>query len=312
MGPAAISHRRRLRTAALASLWPLALAFAIAPPAATALYLGGAFGHTLPEPYAMLAVSHRAPPEPLAKPTPVSPCPVDMVPVDNFCIDRFEAHLMRVDAHGKEQHHPHNQRPISGQYYRARNRAGVRPQAYINRHEASRACTLAAKRLCTFSEWRRACQGNNRTLYPYGNLERPGRCNTGKLHLLAQQFGRNPARWSYEKHLNAPILATLPGYLAAANDYSACAAPEGAHDLVGNLHEWVSTEASSALVERLEREGVRRRDQPWRRQNGVFLGGFFSTRNELGPGCLYTTYAHRPDYHDYSTGFRCCAPRAPR
>ena len=41
--------------------------------------------------------------------------------------------------------------------------------------------------------------------------------------------------------------------------------------------------------------------------NAVFMGGFFSTRAELGPGCLFTTVAHDAGYHDYSTGFRCCA-----
>jgi hypothetical protein len=37
------------------------------------------------------------------------------------------------------------------------------------------------------------------------------------------------------------------------------------------------------------------------------MGGFFSTHEQLGPGCKYVTYAHEPSYHDYSTGFRCCA-----
>jgi hypothetical protein len=26
-----------------------------------------------------------------------------------------------------------------------------------------------------------------------------------------------------------------------------------------------------------------------------------------GDGCSYKTVAHDADYHDYSTGFRCCA-----
>ena len=26
-----------------------------------------------------------------------------------------------------------------------------------------------------------------------------------------------------------------------------------------------------------------------------------------GAGCLYATTAHAQSYHDYSTGFRCCA-----
>jgi len=41
--------------------------------------------------------------------------------------------------------------------------------------------------------------------------------------------------------------------------------------------------------------------------NGVFMGGFYSTSNQQGQGCGYITIAHGPRYHDYSTGFRCCA-----
>ena len=36
------------------------------------------------------------------------------------------------------------------------------------------------------------------------------------------------------------------------------------------------------------------------------MGGFYSTANQHGAGCYYTTIAHEPSYHDYSTGFRCC------
>jgi hypothetical protein len=37
------------------------------------------------------------------------------------------------------------------------------------------------------------------------------------------------------------------------------------------------------------------------------MGGFYSTTDQHGAGCAYTTIAHEPSYHDYSTGFRCCA-----
>lgn len=40
---------------------------------------------------------------------------------------------------------------------------------------------------------------------------------------------------------------------------------------------------------------------------GVFKGGFFVDAKINGPGCFYATTAHAQIYHDYSTGFRCCA-----
>ena len=79
----------------------------------------------------------------------------------------------------------------------------------------------------------------------------------------------------------------------------------------GNLHEWVSSTVTEDFVERMEEEAFERDfervEQPYVVGNGMFLGGFYSTTNQHGPGCFYTTIAHEPTYHDYSTGFRCCA-----
>ena len=53
--------------------------------------------------------------------------------------------------------------------------------------------------------------------------------------------------------------------------------------MVGNLHEWV--------------------DDP----DGTFQGGYYLDTHQHGDGCNYRTPAHDIYYHDYSTGFRCCA-----
>ena len=53
--------------------------------------------------------------------------------------------------------------------------------------------------------------------------------------------------------------------------------------MMGNLHEWTSDPA------------------------GTFRGGFYVDTVINGDGCLYRTTAHDVSYHDYSTGFRCCA-----
>jgi hypothetical protein len=76
----------------------------------------------------------------------------------------------------------------------------------------------------------------------------------------------------------------------------------------------VSDTVDQAYVDALLAERHERRRQPWHEGNGVFMGGFFSTTSELGPGCEFTTIAHEPAYHDYSTGFRCCrdAPKPPK
>jgi hypothetical protein len=238
-----------------------------------------------------------------AEPTP---CPEGMARVQRFCIDRFEAQLWAPGPDGVLAPLPHNQRPPQGVRFEARSLPDVLPQAYINRIEAAAACKNAGKRLCSMREWRRACEGRGGAHWPYGHKGIAGRCNHEKPHLLSIKFGPDARRWKYEM-FNDPSLNVEPGFLAKTGEYAGCATPEDVHDLVGNLHEWVSDMVDAELVAKMDAEEVERRDQPWKEGNGVFMGGFFSTADQHGPGCTFTTIAHEPRYHDYSIGFRCCA-----
>ena len=248
-----------------------------------------------------------SPPLPPAAP---SPCPEGMARVDDACIDRYEAHLVTRGPGGERARHPHFLRPEEGVVYEARSEPGVFPQAYISRVESAAACAEAGKRLCTRREWQRACtyraEGSPRTAYPYGDRWQPGRCNAEKPHLLTLRFGADPNRWRYAQ-FNDPSLDQEPGFLARSGAYEGCVGDAGVYDLVGNLHEWVSDTADAAFEARLRSEGVARSFQYYRPGNAVFMGGFYSTHAELGPGCTFTPDAHEPGYHDYSTGFRCCA-----
>ncbi|WP_437763639.1 SUMF1/EgtB/PvdO family nonheme iron enzyme [Sorangium sp. So ce281] len=297
---------------------PAAASALTAPASAGSAYAGATIpGSAAPDPAQITVSPSAAPaetpplsstgvPPPAPHAPPPGPCPADMALVGGFCIDRYEAHLV-VDAGGELAVHPHFKRPEPGVRYLARSTAGAFPQAYISRVEAKAACVAAGKRLCTRREWQRACRGNGAHRYPYGPRGERGRCNTGKPHLLREVFGEHPpGGWSYERHFNSPDLDQKPGFLARSGEHAGCASELGVHDMVGNLHEWVGDMVDRELVMRMSTEGVERRDQPWHEGNGVFMGGFFSTTSELGPGCYFTTIAHEPAYHDYSTGFRCC------
>jgi hypothetical protein len=242
----------------------------------------------------------------LAPPAEKGPCPEGMALVQRFCIDRFEAQLVSKDEAGVPTPLPHNKTPPNDVRYEARSVGDVMPQGYINRNEATLACKNAGKRLCTMREWRRACQGKASSTYPYGRKLVAGRCNHQKAHLLSIRFGSDPKRWTYEM-FNDPSLDVEPGFLAKTGSYDGCATSDDVRDMVGNLHEWVSDTVDAELVEKLEGEDVERKSQPWKEGNGVFMGGFFSTADQHGPGCTFTTIAHEPAYHDYSIGFRCCA-----
>jgi formylglycine-generating enzyme required for sulfatase activity len=85
--------------------------------------------------------------------------------------------------------------------------------------------------------------------------------------------------------MNDPALNQVDGTLARTGDRAGCTNGYGVFDMVGNLHEWIAD------------------------PNGTFLGGYYQDVSSFGhgEGCGYFTTAHQANYHDYSTGFRCCA-----
>lgn len=243
-------------------------------------------------------------------PLPAQPCPPEMAHIGKYCIDRWEAHLL-AHAETGTRRHPHYLRPDDeGVTYEAQSAPGVYPQAYISRHEAQAACQQAGKRLCNWLEWRRGCQGGKWWRYPYGHRMRAEACNHTKVHLFGQLFGKDPRRWKQED-FNSPRMNQEPGFLSKTGEYEDCVSPDGIYDAVGNLHEWVIDRVTVPFMNQLYAEEVYRAKQPWRDGNGMFLGGFYSTRGQHGPGCYFTTAAHGPGYHDYSTGFRCCRDAEP-
>jgi formylglycine-generating enzyme len=223
--------------------------------------------------------------------------------VDSFCIDRYEAYLVTMDQPSQPGQPVSPFGPPSAAHrYAARSAAGATPQGYISRNDAAEACRNAGKRLCGAQQWHKACGGTQGTRYPYGSKEVRGRCNTGKLYLPTKLFGSIPLS---SVDLNNPKLNQEPGGLAKSGEYAECVNDYGLFDMVGNLHEWVADESNSALSKKIPIPYGQGRMGP--RGSGVFMGGFFSSMSEHGHGCNYVTTHHAPDYHDYSTGFRCCA-----
>jgi hypothetical protein len=130
---------------------------------------------------------------------------------------------------------------------------------------------------------------------------RPGtRKKTDKPAARASASKRAPAKTSTRpasvepsvwNQLNDPRLGQVEGALARTGSHEACVNGFGAVDMVGNLHEWVKTDPAAV--------------------HGTFAGGYYLDTSLNGDGCQYRTTAHAHDYHDYSTGFRCCAEPKP-
>jgi hypothetical protein len=203
------------------------------------------------------------------------------------CVDLYEAALLqRTDA--GETPWPFNQTvdALPAGEVRAVPAGGVKPQAYLSGVQADAACRASGKRLCTVTEWMAACQGPAGNLYPYGSTYQKGWCNEGRAtNPVIDLFGPNATFDSTE--MNDPRLDELPNTVASGGAFDRCRSEVGAFDMHGNLHEWIEATTPSG--------------------RGIFKGGFFVDAKLNGPGCSYATTAHAKSYHDYSTGFRCCA-----
>jgi sulfatase modifying factor 1 len=218
---------------------------------------------------------------------PAAPaCPTEMEPIGGrFCIDRYEASTLEIKEDGTTT--PHSPfLPVTGLRVKAISKKSVYPQAYISRNEAMAACAEAGKRLCSDSEWVTACKGPSATTYPYGNERKQGYCvDTNRVAPLARLFDRR-GRYQYEP-MNDPRLNQIAGTVAETGSFGRCTNSFHVYDMVGNVHEWTSN------------------------KGGTFRGGYYLDTRINGEGCNYRTVAHPGTYHDYSTGFRCCADAPP-
>ncbi len=210
-------------------------------------------------------------------------CPEGMADIDGrFCIDRYEATLMDVLANGEERAHSPFDPVARLSRVRAVSARSVFPQGYISAVEAQRACNESGKRLCGVAEWGKACRGPDPRSFGYADRREPGRCNDNGKNPVLSLYGRGHWNWST---MNQPVLNQQDGTLAKTGDHAGCTNAYGVFDMVGNLHEWVSD------------------------PSGTFYGGYYQDVSSKGhgEGCGYLTTAHEARYHDYSTGFRCCA-----
>jgi len=202
-----------------------------------------------------------------------------------FCIDRWEAQVVEIRGRKEIAHTP--TQPVTNLQVKAVTRAGVMPQAYISRNEAEAACKASKKRLCSGDEWEHACQGRVPTTFPYGDERKAGYCNDGgraPLASLHPELGEDV--YASSEALNDPRINQAENTVAKTGSFAKCKNTFGVYDMVGNLHEWVSDVQGS---------------------RGTFRGGYYQDTHINGDGCKYRTVAHDPNYHDYSTGFRCCA-----
>ncbi len=221
------------------------------------------------------------------------PCPTGMAhvtlaeatPPRSFCIDKWEGSIVEIQGSREVSHSPYE--PVTKLNVKAVTRAGVVPQGYISKNEAEAACKAAKKRLCTGEEWLTACRGKKPTNFPYGDERKDGYCNdSGRVPLASLYPGQGDAVYASAEAMNDPRINRAPNTVAKTGDFGKCKNAWGVFDMVGNLHEWTADVNGT---------------------HGTFRGGYYQDTHLNGDGCKYKTVAHDVSYHDYSTGFRCCA-----
>lgn len=268
-----------------------------APPADSAAPAESAA--TQPSPAPQPGAAKAAPPQALTatlQPVWQATCPAEMTAVTrikaSFCVDRFEGSLERVTQGGRSPW-PHNE-SIDGREreFVAVSVKGRRPQGYISGDQAAKVCGAAGKRLCANDEWVTACRGPEVTKYPYGNKRTANTCNNRfkvlDHHPVPRLWKKDPTgdeaiKMWHPSFMNDKRLLLFDHTTLPTGQLEGCTNAYGVYDMVGNLHEWVAD------------------------SDGTFMGGFFMDTYQNGEGCGYRTIGHGSEYHDYSTGFRCCA-----
>jgi formylglycine-generating enzyme len=215
-------------------------------------------------------------------------CPAEMALVEGrVCVDRWEATIVERAGSSERAWSPFLAIDGHESHMRAVSRAGVVPQAYISGEQAARACHASGKRLCRIDEWEAACRGPAKTAFPYGEERRARVCNDDVryVHPVAEiaQLLSVKREEMWHDMMNSPLINQLEDGLLPAGERSFCTNGYGVYDMVGNLHEWIDD------------------------ADGTFRGGYYMDTSRNGDGCSYRTTAHDFTYHDYSTGFRCCA-----
>jgi hypothetical protein len=106
------------------------------------------------------------------------------------------------------------------------------PRTGVTYEQAAALCEERGRRLCSPSEWERACGGGKGRKLPYGSTVMQGLCNTASIAGFAQNI----------------VLSGM---------WERCVTPAGVADMVGNVGEWVGDcSVRGGDVSTMEREAT--------------------------------------------------------
>jgi formylglycine-generating enzyme required for sulfatase activity len=196
--------------------------------------------------------------------------PIHRVYLDAFYIDTYETTNALYERFARA-----TGRPLPRYWRDATANAPSQPVTGVTWDDADAYCTWAGKRLPTEAEWEKAARGTDSRTYPWGQHWDARRANS--------DHGAGKA--------------------AAVGSYVDGASPYGAHDMAGNVWEWV---ADSYAEDYYRRSPSRNPPGPEPSTVRVARGGSWSSV----PVLLRTAnrFSTRSDVRTLYIGFRCAKP----
>jgi iron(II)-dependent oxidoreductase len=194
--------------------------------------------------------------------------PPHRVYLDAFHIDRYETtnalyeRFMRATGRGAPDY-----------WTDSSFNAPTQPVVGVTWYDADAYCKWAGKRLPTEAEWEKAARGTDGRKYPWGEQWDAGRANSGETRL---------------------------GKTAPVGSYPSGVSPYGAHDMAGNVWEWVADWYEAAYYRRSPERNPKGPDSG---QYRVVRGGSWG----YVPALLRASnrVSNSPGNRGSSFGFRC-------
>jgi formylglycine-generating enzyme required for sulfatase activity len=218
--------------------------------------------------------------------------------VERECLDpepNFANHITLCHAFAHETHcvAPEEERAFCIDELEYPNTKGAHPPWMVTWADAQATCESKGKRLCFESEWTMACEGPERTPFPYGWERDNTACNIDNEYIapsIDKMNAIDPPD-AGDAAVQAPELARLDQSVPSGA-LARCVSGYGARDMTGNFDEWVTSDAPVP-------------------SGGADVGKYAALKGgawgHVRNACRPVTTSHAPEWSYYFVSFRCCA-----